>query len=91
MAATGLKEMTARGVDFDPTMHEALAEETRADCRDREVLQVFQKGYTMHGRVLRPAKVLVGRLVAGRGAADPAVPTELSGAGDQVRQTEDDM
>jgi molecular chaperone GrpE len=61
LAATGLREMAAQGADFDPAMHEALAEEARADCRDHEVLQVFQKGYTMHGRVLRPAKVLVGR------------------------------
>jgi len=79
LAATGLGEMEAAGSIFDPSMHEALAEETRTDCKEREILRVFQKGYTMHGRVLRPAKVLVGRQVGtklvpsgpAKGAEDP--------------------
>jgi molecular chaperone GrpE len=76
LAATGLSEMSVAGVIFDPTLHEALAEETRPDCKEREILRVFQKGYTMHGRVLRPAKVLVGRRVESRAPKEepPAAP-----------------
>lgn len=43
---------------FDPSLHEAV------DMREGEhdmILEVVEKGYNLNGRVLRPAKVIVGR------------------------------
>jgi molecular chaperone GrpE len=82
LGATGLKEMAALGAEFDPGRHEALAEEMRPDCRDGEVLQVFQKGYMMHGRVLRPAKVMVGRRARDAGRREESGQEEAGAPGD---------
>lgn len=54
-----VEELEAVGQPFDPKIHEALAQEESEEHEQGTVLQVFQKGYTYHGRLLRPAKVLV--------------------------------
>lgn len=53
----GLDQIGADG-QFDPSLHEAV--DTR-DGKDGEVLEVVEKGYNLHGKVLRPARVVVGR------------------------------
>ncbi|MGM5488744.1 MAG: nucleotide exchange factor GrpE [Nanobdellota archaeon] len=55
----GIKEIDCLGQEFDPTCHEALL--TEESDQDNIVLQEFQKGYTLHGKVIRPAKVKVGK------------------------------
>ncbi|UCF97947.1 MAG: nucleotide exchange factor GrpE [Spirochaetaceae bacterium] len=60
----GLKRFSANGELFDPEKHEAIAVE-ETDQHDTEiVLEDYQKGYLLHDRVLRPAKVKVARPVA---------------------------
>ncbi|MBN2551578.1 MAG: nucleotide exchange factor GrpE [Spirochaetales bacterium] len=64
----GLKRFSANGEPFDPEKHEAIAVE-ETDQHDSEiVLEDYQKGYLLHDRVLRPAKVKVARPVAPDGA-----------------------
>ena len=64
----GLKRFSANGEPFDPEKHEAIAVE-ETDQHDSEVvLEDYQKGYLLHDRVLRPAKVKVARPVAPEGA-----------------------
>ena len=64
----GLKRFSANGEPFDPEKHEAIAVE-ETDQHDTEiVLEDYQKGYLLHDRVLRPAKVKVARPVAPEGA-----------------------
>lgn len=59
----GLKRFSADGELFDPEKHEAIAVE-QTDEHDTEiVLEDYQKGYLLHDRVLRPAKVKVARPV----------------------------
>ena len=59
----GLKRFSANGELFDPEKHEAIAVE-ETDEHDKEiVLEDYQKGYLLHDRVLRPAKVKVARPV----------------------------
>jgi molecular chaperone GrpE len=59
----GLKRFSAKGEPFDPEKHEAIAVE-ETDKHDSEiVLEDYQKGYLLHDRVLRPAKVKVARPV----------------------------
>lgn len=57
----GLKEVNAAGEIFDPNFHEAMAQQPSDDKKDQEVVSVFQKGYTLNGRLLRAAKVVVAK------------------------------
>lgn len=60
----GLKRFSAAGEPFDPEKHEAIAAE-ESEAHDKElVLEEYQKGYLLHDRVLRPAKVKVAKPVA---------------------------
>jgi len=56
----GVEEIAAEGVKFDPNFHEALAM-VPGDA-DGLVVSVHEKGYTIHGKLLRPSKVIVSRL-----------------------------
>jgi len=49
------------GEPFDPQLHQAMTAVPNADCEPNTVLNVFQKGYTLHGRLLRPAMVVVSK------------------------------
>lgn len=44
---------------FDPNLHEALSQVPSADHEPMTVIQVVEKGYRIHDRVIRPAKVIV--------------------------------
>lgn len=55
----GLVEVPALGVTFDPNVHEAVVREETAGAAPGTVLEVFQKGYTLNDRLLRPARVKV--------------------------------
>jgi molecular chaperone GrpE len=58
----GLKEVKPReGEPFDPAQHEAMAMQEVPDLTEEQVVTVVQKGYLLHERVLRPARVIVGR------------------------------
>ena len=54
----GLREMDTKG-RFDPFLHEALMREEREDVEDGKILEVYQKGYAIEGKALRPARVKV--------------------------------
>jgi len=64
LARHGVQPIAAEGKPFDPAFHEALFEQPSADMPERTVLQELQKGYTLHDRVIRPAKVAVSRAAA---------------------------
>ncbi len=49
----------ATGQDFDPSLHEALAQMPSPDVPAGHVLHVSQEGYQLHDRVIRPAQVVV--------------------------------
>lgn len=55
----GLEEITAVGEPFDPNFHQAVMQEKDDDAEPGTVLHELQKGYTLKGRVLRPAMVKV--------------------------------
>ena len=62
--AHGLAQIDPLGQPFDPEQqHSVGALDTNQKGEDNMVLEVVQKGYQLAGRVLRPAKVKVGRLV----------------------------
>jgi molecular chaperone GrpE len=47
------------GQAFDPHLHQALAERADPELPEHTVVEVYQKGYLMGGRVIRPASVVV--------------------------------
>jgi len=53
----GVKEIKAVGEAFDPKFHEALRQDKG---EEGIVIEEFQKGYMMHDKLLRPARVVVG-------------------------------
>jgi molecular chaperone GrpE len=50
------------GEHFDPTKHEALMQQPSDQYAEPAVTQLFEKGYTLHGRTLRAAKVAVSKM-----------------------------
>jgi molecular chaperone GrpE len=57
----------AEGEVFDPQVHEAMMERPAGEHSERIVLEEVQKGYALHDRVLRPAKVIVSKPTAHAG------------------------
>jgi molecular chaperone GrpE len=63
LAALGLERITALGQPFDPARHDAATVMPVDDpAADQTVVAELQAGYTFAGRVLRPARVAVGKL-----------------------------
>lgn len=58
-----IKEIEAEGQVFNPEFHEAMAMQPSAEHEPNTVITVIQKGYQLHERVLRPARVLVAKAV----------------------------
>ena len=63
-----LEAIDPHGQPFNAEMHQAMAMQESADVEPNSVLKVFQKGYQLNGRLLRPAMVVV------RKAPSPATP-----------------
>ena len=58
----GVEEIEAgEGVTFNPYEHQAMMTESKEELDDNMVVQVFQKGYKMKGKVIRPAMVTVNK------------------------------
>jgi molecular chaperone GrpE len=59
MEQFGIVEIDPLGQAFDPQVHEAMTVQPSSDAEPGSVLAVFQKGYSLNGRLLRPARVVV--------------------------------
>lgn len=60
----GVAPIEAKGGPFDPACHQAMMRKEEPDVEDNMVLEEFQRGYTMNGRVVRPSKVVVNKAPA---------------------------
>lgn len=58
LEAQGVSPIKALGETFDPAIHEAVAQGVGEEGK---IIDEAQKGYTLHGRVIRPAYVVVGK------------------------------
>jgi len=61
LAKFGMQEINPLGNVFDPAKHEALLMQETNDVGPNNVLTVVQKGFLIHDRVLRPARVIVAK------------------------------
>ena len=57
-AEQGIEEIKAQGDQFNPELHEAV-QEVPDGGKPGQVVQVVEKGYSIEGYVLRPAKVTI--------------------------------
>jgi len=57
----GVKAVDPQGEKFNPEFHQAMSMQESADVAPNTVLNVFQKGYTLQGRLMRPAMVIVSK------------------------------
>jgi molecular chaperone GrpE len=55
----GLKPIEAKGKTFDPNFHQAVSTQATKDVEENTVIEEMRKGYTLNGRLLRPAMVSV--------------------------------
>jgi|SRR5271166_777464 len=68
----GLVTYGEQGEPFDPKIHEALAHSYSPDVTEVTCAEIFQPGYKVGDRILRPARVLVAEPATGPdGAAEP--------------------
>jgi len=61
MADNGLELIDPKGEPFDPELHEAMTVLPSADVHENTILEVLQKGFRLHDRLIRPARVVVSR------------------------------
>ncbi len=61
----GVKAIECEGKIFDPNFHEALMQVENKDVPEHTIIEEMQKGYMLHDRVIRTAKVSVSRKPAG--------------------------
>ncbi|RJL52388.1 nucleotide exchange factor GrpE [Pectobacterium carotovorum] len=57
----GIEVVGDVGVPFNPEVHQAMTMLPSADHQPNHVMMVMQKGYTLNGRLLRPAMVAVSK------------------------------
>jgi molecular chaperone GrpE len=65
LAKFGIGSIDPQGEAFDPEQHEAMATQPTAEQPPGTVILVVQKGYRIHDRLLRPARVIVSRELDG--------------------------
>lgn len=72
----GVRDISAAGTPFDPSMHDAVARFEDASVSAPTVAEELQRGYVLHDRLLRPALVKVAMPVSLAGGAPAAVQQE---------------
>lgn len=56
-----VEQVNPEGEPFDPQLHQAMTALEQPDVEPNTVVNVFQRGYTLHGRLVRPAMVVVSK------------------------------
>ncbi|WP_415892681.1 nucleotide exchange factor GrpE [Neptuniibacter sp. PT8_73] len=61
LAKFQMEQVNPQGEAFDPALHQAMSMVESPDAKPNTVIAVMQKGYTLHGRLVRPAMVVVAK------------------------------
>ncbi len=61
LKSQGVEEIKLLGKKFDPNFHEAVEQVEAKDKESGTIIEEIQKGYTLQGKVIRPAKVKVAK------------------------------
>jgi molecular chaperone GrpE len=65
MGKFGVQQVDPEGEPFNPDFHQAMSLQPRDDVPANTVVAVIQKGYTLNGRLVRPALVMVSQAAGG--------------------------
>lgn len=82
LAKYGVVKVASQNAAFDPHLHQAVQEVDKTDVPTGTVVQVYQDGYMIHDRLLRPAMVVVSR--GGPKREEGAATEEAEGVNRQV-------
>lgn len=63
LANEGLLPVASDGEPFDPNVHDAVMGQPSEEHEEGTVIQTFQRGYSLNGKPIRPAKVVVAKQV----------------------------
>jgi hypothetical protein len=80
----------ALGEPFDPNIHEAMMRREDPQRPDNIILEEFQKGYKLNGRVIRPSKVVVNKLACTEAPAQEERSGEATDEPDSEANREDE-
>ncbi len=58
---SGVETIDATGEDFDPNLHEAISQQETTEAEPGTVVEQVQRGYRLHERLVRPARVVVAK------------------------------
>ena len=90
-----VEQIEALGEMFDPAIHQAMTQQSNPEKEEDSVLEEFQKGYRLNGRVIRPSRVIVNKLTEekpgdGREGESPEQPEDENDMadGDEITGTE---
>jgi len=83
----GVEQIKALGEKFDPSLHQAMMQKAQSEHEENIVLEEFQKGYKLNGRVIRPTKVIVNKLKVEQ-AAQQQEPNEQKSQQEKVDSQE---
>ena len=61
MKKSNIEVVDPLGEPFDPNLHQAMSMVENSDVEPNSVIAVMQKGYTLNGRLVRPAMVMVSK------------------------------
>ncbi|WP_158772465.1 nucleotide exchange factor GrpE [Cobetia sp. L2A1] len=61
LTKSGVEQLDPHGEPFNPEYHQAVAMVPSPDAEPNSVIDVMQKGYTLNGRLVRPAMVAVSK------------------------------
>ncbi len=61
LQSNGLEEINALGEKFDPNFHHAVAQEENEEYEENTIIEIFQKGYKVKDKVIRPCMVKVSK------------------------------
>ncbi len=61
LAKFNVEVVSPEGQPFNPEFHQAMSMQENKDVEPNSVIAVLQKGYTLHGRLVRPAMVIVSK------------------------------
>jgi molecular chaperone GrpE len=61
MAKFNIEPVDPQGEPFDPNLHQAMSTVENNEVEPNSVIAVIQKGYTLNGRLMRPAMVMVSK------------------------------
>lgn len=71
MEKHGIKQINPLNEKFNPELHQAMSVQETADVEPNHVVTVFQSGYTLNDRLLRPALVVVSKAASGEPQGGP--------------------